>query len=1370
MAPVYSVSRRMWIANMLIVVALLVSCIIPTAAVAVAPSAPRAQEADLAQRAADIAARYGVDVQLILKMVEAGVPIEIIDPNVIDAYLSESTSADDSPARQSSVEVTEESPEPVTVEVDTATLESALRSVADASPGLETIISEAHLQFAHSIDAFDIDAFLARQTASTNALSDRKTELASAFRSAASDYGINPRVLLVLAQVLSDELSTAADQPSATENGATHHLFAPTSSFHSSDGLPTEILQSASILNQEMDALKWEQPSQEIATANLDALTASEINPPSLAVYVLAALSGKNDWKERLLDPNRGFVAVYTAMFGDPLEWPIFLPSVDPSVSANWLFPYDKSKSVYYSGGPHAYLWPDYYGICVKMPRSEASGIDLNVGWGTHLLAIDIGRVVHSENHPDADVAANTVVIEHDSGIASYYIHMSGLNPNAQKGLPVPRGYYVGREGNANGKLGTHTHIELRMGGTGDWWGAANSGVPVSWEGLNINGWSVWMHHVKGDEQKGYAYQGSIVSGSVKSPLQEIQTTCANSPVALASVGINYSDDIDIEDNFADPRTRFAEEVVARRGPPLVSTNEEKTEPLPRSIDVALIIDSSGSMTWNDPQNQRKDAAKVFIDAMQNEDLVAVIDFDGGTRVAWQLQKVGADRSGPKSAVNTIDSNGGTNVGAGLQTGYNSLLTSTNGNPKAAVLLTDGRGNYNSQAALYKQKGWKIYTIGLGSDVDANLLTRIANETGGKYFPLSNPNQLVQVYFEILGAVAEGTTLRSETVRLDPQQTKTVLANLPAGQTSANFLTTWQGSTVDTKLIAPDGAVITPDTSATDPNVAHSMGLTFELYRVTNPQPGDWQIEVYGADLPAGGEDVSVTVAVRGLEGYFNAYINAPTEVSCANTAFTAEAWVVNDTNTTFLTGTATISLPVGLTFASGQASQQSLGVVLQGSQVKSEWSLIAATTGVTQTLPYTVVTTFEQGPADPMVALGAVQVPQCVLAPATASLSATPNQIIANGVSTSTINVVLQDINGVRVPNATANFTTSLGVITNAATTDANGSASVTLRSATTTGVATITAAAGVATAATQVEFIPGSPHQVAVSASPSALVADGVSAGAVVALLRDEHGNVIPNHVVSFSTTLGQIGGSATTNDEGKATTTLTSATQIGAATVTATAGAASGSTTVNFIAGPAATVSLAPTPGTILADGASTSAINAEVRDAFGNPVANQVVNFSTSLGGITAQVITDGNGKATVTLTSAAQVGIATITATAGAASGTTTVIFVGNAITGLIFVDLNRNGVRDDGESGIAGATISIVREGSATAVTLVSDATGGVAFAALPAGVYKMSVTPPSGFSATTATEFTLTLGADGVSAPAVGVIALNYLPLLMRN
>ena len=275
-------------------------------------------------------------------------------------------------------------------------------------------------------------------------------------------------------------------------------------------------------------------------------------------------------------------------------------------------------------------------------------------------------------------------------------------------------------------------------------------------------------------------------------------------------------------------------------------------------VDVALVIDSSGSMSWNDPLGLRKVAAKIFVDTARDDDQIAVVDFDGAAFARWPLQHLTANRNGIKSAIGLIDSIGGTNISRGLLVGHDELNSSTQAYRKAAVLLTDGQGFYNNEADLYKDEGWPIYTIGLGYNTNPELLEEIANKTCGKYFELTDPNQLQSVYFEIAAQIAGGSVIASESSIMSTGDTYSVAVAIPAGQQSATFLTNWPGSDVNTSLTTPSGAEITPATS--DPNIYYAKGLTYELYRITNPEAGNWTANLYGADLAPQGETVNISV------------------------------------------------------------------------------------------------------------------------------------------------------------------------------------------------------------------------------------------------------------------------------------------------------------------------------------------------------------------------------------------------------------------------------------------------------------------------------------------------------------------------------
>ncbi|MCB0183289.1 MAG: VWA domain-containing protein, partial [Caldilineaceae bacterium] len=232
---------------------------------------------------------------------------------------------------------------------------------------------------------------------------------------------------------------------------------------------------------------------------------------------------------------------------------------------------------------------------------------------------------------------------------------------------------------------------------------------------------------------------------------------------------------------------------------------------------------------------------------------------------------VGATREPLKQQVAAIDSRGDTNIGGALKGGFDELAAGRHERNKAAVLLTDGDDTANnSDAALlalaqrYTEQGWRIFTVGLGNSVDERLLQEIANVSLGAYYHLTDPNQLIAVYFDINTRAVGGSDLLEETLPLQQGEQKEVALFVPPNQATASFLTSWPGSTVESTLIQPDGTTITPAVAAQRTDLTYTKGPTYELYQVTAPDAGRWRMQLLGADLPPGGELISAKVSTRG--------------------------------------------------------------------------------------------------------------------------------------------------------------------------------------------------------------------------------------------------------------------------------------------------------------------------------------------------------------------------------------------------------------------------------------------------------------------------------------------------------------------------
>jgi von Willebrand factor type A domain/Bacterial TSP3 repeat len=197
--------------------------------------------------------------------------------------------------------------------------------------------------------------------------------------------------------------------------------------------------------------------------------------------------------------------------------------------------------------------------------------------------------------------------------------------------------------------------------------------------------------------------------------------------------------------------THFSEFVVKKKSAfnqsiaQIKQTCDAVSDPNAKPADVVLVIDSSGSMVQNDPSNLRLTAARNFVQSMKSTDRVAVVDFDSAARTAIGFSN---NKTLISNAIGTIDSSGGTDIGAGIQQALSlfSTLGSTSSN-KAVILLTDGDGPYTqSLTTQMANQGIRAFTIGLTGAVKDVLLISIADGTQGGYKKIADASGLVGIF------------------------------------------------------------------------------------------------------------------------------------------------------------------------------------------------------------------------------------------------------------------------------------------------------------------------------------------------------------------------------------------------------------------------------------------------------------------------------------------------------------------------------------------------------------------------------------------------------------------------------------------------
>ena len=185
----------------------------------------------------------------------------------------------------------------------------------------------------------------------------------------------------------------------------------------------------------------------------------------------------------------------------------------------------------------------------------------------------------------------------------------------------------------------------------------------------------------------------------------------------------------------------------------------DSSEQSGQAIRMSFVIDYSASMAINDPQYVRLTLVNNLIDRMREGiDEASVIKFAGYATV---LSSMSLDKKDLKSVVSSIKNTGdntifcpdaGTNGSDGLRKAIDTFTDSKGYN--YIVFLTDGEDNrqsydYSDLVNDALEKNVMINCIGMGSSIDAELLTEIAEATGGSYYYAEDADELYGIFDDI---------------------------------------------------------------------------------------------------------------------------------------------------------------------------------------------------------------------------------------------------------------------------------------------------------------------------------------------------------------------------------------------------------------------------------------------------------------------------------------------------------------------------------------------------------------------------------------------------------------------------------------------
>jgi Ca-activated chloride channel family protein len=173
-----------------------------------------------------------------------------------------------------------------------------------------------------------------------------------------------------------------------------------------------------------------------------------------------------------------------------------------------------------------------------------------------------------------------------------------------------------------------------------------------------------------------------------------------------------------------------------------------------RPINMALVIDRSGSMADLDKISRVKEALIELVTELRETDILSIVVFDSDAQVLLPARPLG-DKEYVRRLIRSIEPGSSTNLHAGLMLGYHEALKfyrrdATN----RVLLLTDGIANQGvtdpaqiaSNSLIFNDRGIDLSTIGVGLDLNKDLLRQLAKSGRGLFHFVADDEDIKKVF------------------------------------------------------------------------------------------------------------------------------------------------------------------------------------------------------------------------------------------------------------------------------------------------------------------------------------------------------------------------------------------------------------------------------------------------------------------------------------------------------------------------------------------------------------------------------------------------------------------------------------------------
>ncbi|TQV82982.1 VWA domain-containing protein [Aliikangiella coralliicola] len=264
--------------------------------------------------------------------------------------------------------------------------------------------------------------------------------------------------------------------------------------------------------------------------------------------------------------------------------------------------------------------------------------------------------------------------------------------------------------------------------------------------------------------------------------------------------------------------------------------------------DVRLLIDISGSMKKNDPNNLRVPALQLVTNLLPQGSEAGVWAFGRYVNMMVRLAPVDAQwqENATKSATKINSAGLYTNIGGVLEKASYGWSKPNPSEKRSLILLTDGMVDISKDPKVNAKERERIlnqilpklvnakvsiHTIALSKNADHELLKTLSTQTDGWYQAVESAEELQKVFLKIF----EQSAARDSLPLTDNN------FNVDASIEEMTLLVFKQDPLEKVRLVAPDKSVI--EDASPDGSVRWFTTAGYDLVTVKSPAPGAWQID-----------------------------------------------------------------------------------------------------------------------------------------------------------------------------------------------------------------------------------------------------------------------------------------------------------------------------------------------------------------------------------------------------------------------------------------------------------------------------------------------------------------------------------------------